>query len=258
MLSRRWLGALALAAGFAVAAVLLGRWQWGRHEDAVARVAAIDANYDAAPVPLESVLTAAGVPASREWARVRVGGQYVAGSLLLVRNRPRDGVYGYDVVVPLRLSTGGTLLVDRGWVPNGATAAKRPRVPPTPLGSVTVTGWLRSPEPSLRRDLPAGQLGSISVRDAAAQTGEALYDGYLVVQSEAASGPVASPLTPDPPDRDLGPHLAYAIQWWAAAPVGFVLVLVGVRREHRERGEGTPELVPARPRKVRIWDEEDA
>jgi hypothetical protein len=44
--------------------------------------------------------------------------------------------------------------------------------------------------------------------------------------------------------------------------VGFVLVFFGVRREHRERADSAGGAVrqprPARPRKVRIWDEEDA
>jgi hypothetical protein len=41
--------------------------------------------------------------------------------------------------------------------------------------------------------------------------------------------------------------------------VGFVLVFFGVRREHREGSEGGgAQTRPARPRKVRVWDEEDA
>jgi hypothetical protein len=43
--------------------------------------------------------------------------------------------------------------------------------------------------------------------------------------------------------------------------VGFVLVFFGVRREYREglEGGGTAERPAAgRPRKVRVWDEEDA
>ena len=67
----------------------------------------------------------------------------------------------------------------------------------------------------------------------------------------------------EPPDTDLGPHLAYAVQWWLAVPAGFVLVFVGARREWRE-GQLEDDLaagrtpVPVRARKVRIWDEEDA
>ena len=68
----------------------------------------------------------------------------------------------------------------------------------------------------------------------------------------------------DPPDTDLGPHLAYALQWWLAAPGGVVLVFVGARREWREDrleddlAAGAHRPVPVRARKVRIWDEEDA
>jgi hypothetical protein len=40
--------------------------------------------------------------------------------------------------------------------------------------------------------------------------------------------------------------------------VGFVLVFFGVRREHLD-GQGTPAGARApRPKRVRVWDEEDA
>ncbi len=54
------------------------------------------------------------------------------------------------------------------------------------------------------------------------------------------------------PDTDTGPHLAYAIQWWLVIPALWVFVVVALRREAQEADPSTP-----RPRKVRIWDEED-
>ena len=67
----------------------------------------------------------------------------------------------------------------------------------------------------------------------------------------------------DPPDTDLGPHLAYALQWWLAAPGR---ARAGLRRRPPRvaRGRFEDDLaagrtpVPVRARKVRIWDEEDA
>jgi cytochrome oxidase assembly protein ShyY1 len=269
--SSRWLGALALAATFAVAAFFLGRWQWGRYEERQARADRIVAHYDAAPVALPSVLGSEPLPLAREWTRVRATGRYAAGEPLLVRNRPLDGTYGYEVLVPLALDDGSTLLVDRGWVPNAESASARPEVPPAPGGPVEVTGWLRVSEESLDRDLPRGQLASINLGEARDVLGTPLLGGYLVLDEETSADGTAPPRPArlERPDTDIGPHQAYAFQWWLAMPVGFVLVYVGIRREHRDAleaaasgdaalaGAGRPPRA-AKPRKVRIWDEEDA
>ena len=268
-MSRRWLTALAVAAIFAVACVYLGRWQWHRHEDKAAKAQRINSHYFASPVPLSRAMPRpdATLPRAEEWTLVSATGRYAAKSLMLVRNRPNNGVYGYEVVVPLEQADGTSLLVDRGWIPNGRTAADPSTVPATPAGDVTVTGWLRLEEPSLERQMPTGRLASINLAEARAQTGASLYGAYLIMRAEA--GPpgthIVRPQALEKPDTGEGPHLAYALQWWLAAPVGFALVLVGARREHLEGSEPTgpardgPAAQP-RPLKVkrtRIWDEED-
>jgi cytochrome oxidase assembly protein ShyY1 len=270
MISRRWLTALAIAALFALACVFLGRWQWNRHEDKAARAERIERHYSASPVPLSSAMPAPGASLARakEWTLVTATGRYAAQHLMLVRNRPNNGVFGYEVVVPLELAGGRSLLVDRGWIPNGRTAAEPSAVPATPAGEVTVTGWLRMGEPSLGRHLPDGELASVNLTEAGAQAATSLYGAYLIRRSEVGPqslGHVESPQSLAKPDTGQGPHLAYALQWWLAAPVGFVLVFVGARREHREGNEPAPLApggppVPARAtrvRKTRIWDEED-
>ena len=233
--SRRWLGALAVALAFAVAAFFLGRWQWHRYEDRSARADRINSHYAAPPLPLGEVLQASPLPSAREWTRVTMTGSYAADETLLVRNRPHEGaVYGYEVLVPFETASEGTVLVDRGWVPNAATAESRPDVPGAPGGSVTVTGWVRPSEPSLGRRLPQGQLASINVPEAERQVGSSLLGGYVVLQQErTADG--STPARPEPleaPDTDLGPHQAYAFQWWLAMVAGFVLVWFGARREY--------------------------
>jgi cytochrome oxidase assembly protein ShyY1 len=275
VLSRRWLTALAVAAIFAVACVLLGRWQWHRHEDKVARAQRINSHYFASPVPLSRAMPGpdASLPRAEEWTQVTATGRYAAQSLMLVRNRPNNGVSGYEVVVPLALADGASILVDRGWIPNGQSATEPSAVPATPAGDITVTGWLRVGEPSLGRALRAGQLASINLAEARAQTGTPLYGAYLILRAEAGPPGVAGlpdeqivrPQALERPDTGEGPHLAYALQWWLAAPVGFALVLGGARRDHLERSERTAPTggrvtSPPRPpkaKKTRIWDEED-
>jgi len=259
---------LAIAVVFAVACMFLGRWQWHRHEAKAARAERIDSHYSASPIPLSRALPApdAKLPLAQEWTQVTATGRYAAQQVMLVRNRPNNGVFGYEVVVPLDLADGTSLLVDRGWIPNGRTAAEPSRTPATPAGDITVTGWLRLGEPSLGRKMSNDQLASINLAEASAQTGTPLYGAYLIRRAEA--GPpgerIEHPQALEKPDTGQGPHLAYALQWWLAAPVGFVLVLVGARREHLEESEpAAPAPVgsaPARPPKVkktRIWDEED-
>jgi cytochrome oxidase assembly protein ShyY1 len=258
--SRRWLGAFGVALAFAVAAYFLGQWQWHRYEAKAARADRIHAHYDAKPRPVADVLGTGAMPLSEEWTRVTMQGRYAADETLLVRNRPYQGTYGYEVLVPFLDSSGATVLVDRGWVMNAKNAETLPDVVPAPRGTVTVTGWLRRSEPSLGKTPPAGQVASINLDEVSRLVGTQLLGGYVVLGVERLPDGTAPerPTALEPPDTDLGPHQAYAFQWWFAMVAGFVLVWFGARREYLE-GEDAPERTGSvRPRKVRIWDEEDA
>lgn len=243
---------------FAVACFFLGRWQWGRYEEQLTKATAIASNYDATPVPLLTVLPAEALSPERQWTRVILSGTYAVSSDLLVRNRTQNATVGFEVVTPFTTDDGTTLLVDRGWVANDNLAETAPPVDPPPGGPVTVRGWLRSGEPSLGRDLPPPQLASISVKDARGQRPEiGTADVYVVLGTQAppaAAGP--HPVVPLPrPVEDLGPHQAYAIQWWLTMPGGLIFVIWAFRRELLQR---EPERIkPAKPKKARIWDEED-
>ena len=118
-----WLRALLLVVFLSAVCVFLGRWQWGRHEGKVAIADRVARNYDATPAALTDLLPDPGapLPTQLEWRPVRLHGTYLTDRTVLVRNRPLDGVFGYEVVVPFRPDSGPVLLVDRGWVVNGAS-----------------------------------------------------------------------------------------------------------------------------------------
>lgn len=252
----RWIAYLLLGVLFGVLTYNLGQWQYGRHLDKVERRDLITANYDAAPVPLATLLPGpdAALQADDEWRRVTATGTYDAQGQHLVRNRPRDGIYGYEVLVPLELVDGSAVAVDRGWVRNAETAATLPDVPPPPTGQVTVTGWVRPSEPDLGRDLPVAQLASIDLPALQQATGTDLLDAYIVLQAEDPA--VDRPAALERPDTGLGSHFAYALQWWMTVPVGVILVLVMAHQLAQEESGRPPRV--RRPKKVRIWDEEDA
>lgn len=267
----RWLGAFVLAILFSVACYHLGHWQYSKYVYKSERNERLDTNYRADARPLGEVITHAPLPIESQWTHVEATGTYAADAQLYVRNRPNNGVYGYEVLAPLRLPDGTVVVVDRGWVANSPLGAHvLPEVPPTPSGAVTVTGWALPSEESFGRSLPAGQIDAVNTDEAARAWDTPVLGGVLRLQEEiTAEGKVAErPEELERPDRSLGPHQAYAIQWWLTMPLGFVLLWFGIRRELRleteARGDGvdpdstTANRDKAKPKKVRIWDEEDA
>ncbi|MDO5628195.1 MAG: SURF1 family protein [Mobilicoccus sp.] len=262
LFTRRWLTALLVAVLFFVACGFLGRWQFHRYEDRRQQVDLVEAYYDADPLPLDQVLPeGSDLPSDQVWRRVEVSGEYDAAAQLMVRNRPQNVTYGFEQLVPLTLPEGDAILVDRGWVQNAERADVVPDVPEAPGGTVQVVGWLRQGEAALDRSMPPGQVASIDLAEAADRTGYPLRGAYLLLDSEdvgdGTTPPRPQPLLP--PVTDTGPHLAYALQWWGASIVGFVLVVVYARREHLDSlPEGDPRKERARkPKKLRVWDEED-
>lgn len=240
LLSRRWLGLLALAVLVAIGCVLLSRWQWHRRDQRIAYNAPIIANYDRDPLPLDSVVRAdAPVPDSSTWTPVQLTGSYLPQATTLVRNRPLSGQAGFEVLVPFRAGS-EVYVVNRGWVATGSDGGSPDAVPAPPTGSVTITARLRTPERPDRRDPPVGQVYRIVPGQAAADLAARSAGGFASTQVEdrfyiglAAETPApTTALQPLPrPEVDEGPHLSYAIQWVifaVGALAGFVIL---VRRE---------------------------
>ncbi|MFF4650122.1 SURF1 family protein [Streptomyces sp. NPDC001380] len=240
LLSRRWLALTLLALVLMPVMVRLGFWQLHRHEARVARNALIAGNLAARPVPIGS-LTGPGrrVPGDLVWRTVSATGRYDAAHEFVVRQRTDAGgdTIGYFVVTPLVTADGGTVLVNRGWVDSGDDATAYPKVPAAPSGTVTVTGRLRAdetPGTSGIRDrggLPARQHMLINSGQQAGRTGERVLGGYVELVSTSPEPRAHAQLLPEPNHSDIGPHMAYAVQWWlfaATVPVGWVVL---ARRE---------------------------
>lgn len=246
MIDRRWWRAVALTVVASVACVLLGFWQLDRRESRLATISVVQDNWDAPPLSLPAVLPPAGgsLGERQEFTPVDVAGTYEPTGTLLVRNRPQGGVFGYLVLVPLRLdaaSGGGVLMVNRGWIPPGENGAAPDEVPRPPSGEVRDVVRLRAPEPADGRSAPRGQVQRIdlegTVRDALDVEGAvdaglvtAAY-GQLAAESPRPSR--APALAPEP-DADPGPHLGYSVQWFVFAAGMWVLLAVQVRRSRAE------------------------
>lgn len=74
----------------------------------------------------------------------------------------------------------------------------------------------------------------INSKEQTKRVGRPLLGGYIEQTGPEPSGGKPE-LVPEPDHDSIGPHMAYAVQWWlfaAAVPVGWVIL---VRRERRDR-----------------------
>lgn len=276
MIDGRWVKAVALTLVASAVCVLLGFWQLDRRETKQAKIAVVEGNWDAPPLALDEALGVTGEPFRDvdEYRPATVTGTYDEGATLLVRNRPLDGTYGYFVLVPLVLTgedTGRTLVVNRGWIPSGASGRAPDSVPASPSGTVDAIVRLRAPEPGDGRDAPQGQVqrielaGSVSAAVSAEEPDGVpglVTRAYGLLASEEPR-PQTSPVLLPRPDADPGPHLGYSIQWFVFAAGMWALLTVHVRRTRGEEravasGLPSPSLAAGGRHRTRRRVDEDA
>ena len=102
---------LAAAAGIALT-IALGMWQLGRGHEKAALAARIE---QLAHEPAISVSTPELNAGDVELRRVEARGIFEPKYMVLLDNRVRHGIAGYEVVMPLKLGDGSRyVLVDRG------------------------------------------------------------------------------------------------------------------------------------------------
>ncbi|AXG77175.1 SURF1 family cytochrome oxidase biogenesis protein [Streptomyces paludis] len=242
LLSRQWVILTLLGLALIPTMIELGFWQFHRHEHKVAQNALIADNLDAKPVPVTE-LTSPGhtVPRADYWRTVTATGRFDPAHEVVVRRRTSsDDRIGYHVLIPLILKDGRAVIVNRGWIPAGDDQYAFPRIPATPKGEVTITGRLKADETAAAsgikdlRDLPPRQVMLINSEQQQELVGRTVLGGYIELTSPVPSG--GSPqAVPTPDHSEIGPHMAYAVQWWlfvAAVPVGWLIL---VRNERRDR-----------------------
>jgi surfeit locus 1 family protein len=202
----------------------LGRWQWHRAE----QTRALADDFGAGG---ESVveLGARATPALPRYAQVRLQGSYDGEHQFLLDNMSHNGQPGYEVLTPLRLADGRTVMVNRGWVPLTASRRQLPDVqlnlaaPQSPTGrldDLPVAGIaLGHVAPAPAAQWP--KLASFpTMADLSAALGQPLQNRQLLLNPDQPLGYVR-----DWHPAGLGPerHLSYAIQWWSFGALALLL-----------------------------------
>lgn len=227
---------LALAVGLAN----LGLWQLRRLDERRALNERVLAG-SRSTATLDTVLGPGdgAVPDSARFARVQARGTFDSRREVLLRFRTKDGLPGYELLTPLVVREGTAILVDRGWVPLEVGDAPPSGRTAPPAGEVTVTGLLLRGEgssrfrPERRQD---GRLavGAVHVAGLEERLGLDLYPGF--VQLQEPDDPANYPVPLPKPALDDGPHLTYAMQWFAftaIAVVGWALLIRSSARRRR-------------------------
>ena len=224
----------------------LGTWQMQRLAEKEALVAAVDARLDADPVP---------VPQAEQWAEldlealnfqpVSLTGAFrynqtvtVFTSLANARG-PADGP-GYWVVTPFLLAEGGTVFVNRGFVPQDYQEAAVTDGQGED-GQVTISGLLR----------PAEAAGMMTPGPNTSDRIEWVRDPQRLAEMV---DPALAPFAPFYVDLPAGPpgelpqggetvvefpnnHLGYAYTWYGFAIVAVVMLAFWLARQ-RASGKG--------------------
>ncbi|MGO1538564.1 MAG: SURF1 family cytochrome oxidase biogenesis protein [Leucobacter sp.] len=243
--SRRWIGYFSLLIVFAVACVFLGNWQFERRAEARAEIDRIDANYGGPAVPLaEEVPNLAEFDEdTQKWQTVEVTGEYV-GEPFFARNRPGPEGVGANMIHALHTGTGHVFFVDRGWIPYDAESGNTVGTPQPFVDQVTVTARLRASEaPVPGRSSHGVTVGSINLPELArlASAEDTAYTGaYGMLISESPAGDHG--VLPPKPERDEGPHLSYALQWYVFILIGVLGVAYAARQEYRGLNAGSEQV----------------
>ncbi|MCL2552827.1 MAG: SURF1 family protein [Actinomycetia bacterium] len=251
LLSRQWVILTLVGLVMIPAMIRLGFWQLHRHEHRVANNKIIASALKADPVPVGTA-TRPGftVPHQDLYKAVTAHGRFDTAHEVVARHRTagngggeRAGGQriGYHVITPFVLDDGHAVLVNRGWIAGGDDPTAFPSIPAPPAGDVTLEGRLRPDETTSAtgiRDthgLPPRQIMLINSTKVAGDVPHQLVGGYLeMVSMTPAAGHAQPALVPEPDHSSIGPHMAYAIQWWlfaAMVPVGWVVLL---RRERAD------------------------
>ncbi|WP_198169872.1 SURF1 family protein [Agromyces laixinhei] len=238
LLHRRWAGYLLLTIVFAIVCSALGSWQFNRRTEALAEVARIDANYDAPAVPVAEALPEPDAfDIDQRWQVVALSGEYLPSEEVVVRNRPFGGTTGFQVITPFRLDDGSVFMVDRGWIAQNSEG--RPsEVPPPPGGQVEVEARLKAGEGRIDgRTSTGNEFATIDLEELSERVGDPSYTAAygVLVQSGADAG--EPPLAAARPERDEGPHLSYALQWYVFAMMGFIGLAWAANQERKALAE---------------------
>jgi surfeit locus 1 family protein len=221
-----------VAALIAAVCIRLGFWQLDRLHGRREINAMLAARGALPPVDLE-IADPVGLP----YTNVTVTGTYDPTDEIILSGRSYQDIAGNHVLTPLVLDDGSAVIVDRGWVPLDMASPPVTGAAAAPTGPVTIAGLALPPDAiSASATSPAP---SVVVRIDLGGTDlpYPLVPVYVLLQTQDPPQASGIPAPVPPPTLNEGPHLSYAMQWFAFATIAIVGCVVLFRRDRRPARE---------------------
>lgn len=228
--------------------ILLGNWQTRRAAEKTALLAIVKQRMDGPPVLLEGAPLDAGAV---EYRHIIVKGEFVPDWLVYLDNRPYSNSSGFSVLMPFKIArsdgsdSGKYVLVERGWLPRGATHDALPQVA-TPTGLHRIDGIaVRRPARLMQLGTPAplkpgAVLQNLELPDFARASGLDL-EPFMIEQlgpdvgGHYTGGGMAPLRNWTIPGIDASRHRGYAFQWYGLAVMAFLFfVITGFRSASKQ------------------------
>ena len=217
----------------------LGFWQLDRARQKTELQQAFAERFQQPPVALQDLDVAD--PANR-YRRVSVSGHYDSQHQFLLDNQIRDSQAGYHVLTPLHPRVGAAILINRGWLPLGASRQTLPDIP-IREEKVAVTGWLGQPaNPGLWWGEATGSSSTwprlllyVAYQELSELLGYPLQSAVILLDPEAPAGYVRDwqpRFGGTSPER----HRGYAVQWFALA-VALIILYLAANTERYPRSK---------------------
>ena len=238
-----WIAFLATLAVVAIC-LRLSWWQLERAEEKRLWLATQEekARQPAASLP---ALLADPAPLHRQAA---LSGRLDNTHNVLLDNRIRDGIAGYYLLTPLQTPENHWVLINRGWLPRGASREQLPEIAAI-SGTITVEGTVYRPSRETfvlqNAPLPDNQwplrVQKVDFDAIGEKLGVELAPFEIRVRPDLALGgqpPLPRPwqdIAPMGPDK----HKAYALQWFALALAALLIYVAAAVRNRRRTREDT-------------------
>ncbi|MBU2708253.1 SURF1 family protein [Zooshikella marina] len=219
----------------------LGFWQLGRAEEKQVILNSYNLLKNSEPVTIHS---AEQITSLANYQPISLSGRFDNQRFFLLDNQVINGYAGYDIIMPFHLNNGDTVLINRGWVPQGISRTQLPKVDPI-YTNVTLQGVLYQPSNhfTLKQDILTNKVWpQIIQRLNLAQLYSTLASpnvlNTVIVLSANSNYTFTYHLKP----INMSPekHTAYAVQWFALVCLMLVMLLViGI---HAYRNKYKPEF----------------